>query len=295
MPVLVLVAGCGGTAEPPPPRDEALDRAAHGGRLALEMERPAEATRLYRQALARARQRDDPGAIADAAIGLAAAELAQGRAREAVTAAREVRAELLRRGSAPPTALLLAEAVALHRQGDARAADTAAAAVVARGAEDADAARRAVFLRGLIAAGRRDAAGLAAARAALGDPAAADFRADARELAAREALASGDMAGTRRLAAEAAAARRDVGDYRGLGRALALEAEAARRAGAVAEAADLLLRAGRGAAARGEAVEARRWLREAETLAQRSGVPEVQRAAHSTLAELAAREAESGR
>ncbi|HYI83806.1 MAG TPA: hypothetical protein VEX11_11425 [Acetobacteraceae bacterium] len=49
-------------------------------------------------------------------------------------------------------------------------------------------------------------------------------------------------------------------DYRGLGRTPALQAQAVRRLGDLAGAADLLLRAGRGAAARGEAAEARRWL-----------------------------------
>ena len=105
---LPLLAACGSTPAPaPPPPDETLGRAARAGRLALELDRPAEATRLYGTALARARERDDAAAIADAGIGLAAAELARNRNAAALATAREVQAELLRRNAPVPDALRL--------------------------------------------------------------------------------------------------------------------------------------------------------------------------------------------
>ncbi len=288
---LLLVSACGGTpATAPPPPDEALGRAARAGRLALEVERPNDAARFYGLALARARERDDAVAIADTGIGLAASELGRGRPAAALRTGREVRAELLRREASVPAALILAEALALYRLGDAAQADAAAASVTARAAEDADAARRAWFLRGLVAADRGDAAILAAARAAIGEPADRDFRADARELAAAAALLDGDAASARRLAQDAAQARRESLDYRGLSRVLVLEANAVRRSGDDATAADLLLRAGRGAAARGEWAQARGWLTDAATLAQGARRPEIARAAREALREMRERE-----
>lgn len=300
---LLLLAACGGTPAPaPPPPDEALGRAARAGRLALELDRPAESARLYGMALNRARERDDAMAIADTGIGLVAAELGRGRNTEALRIAREVRAELLRRSAPVPAALLLVEALALYRTGDVAGADAVAVQSIGLvadqpgtpSAEDANTARRAQFLRGLIAAGRGDAAGLAAARAALGEPEARGLRADARELEAAAALASGDAAGARRLAAETATLRREGLDYRGLGRALALEAEAARRQGDLGAAADLLLRAGRGAAQRNEFTEARRWLVAAQSLAQQARTPDVAAAARAALRALAERERDAG-
>lgn len=285
---LPLLAACGSTPAPaPPPPDEALGRAARAGRLALELDRPAEAARLYGTALGRARERDDATAIGDTGIGLAAAELARSRNAEALRTAREVRAELLRRGAPVPDALLLVEALALYRIGDAAGAQSVAARI---GTADADVARRAWFLRGLIAAGRGDQAALSEARAALGEPEARAFRADARELDAAGALAAGDAAGARRLAGEAATLRREGLDYRGLGRALALDAQAAQRQGDHAAAADLLLRAGRGAAARNEFAEARRWLNAAEASARQARTPEVANAARAALRAMAERE-----
>ena len=288
----LLLAGCGGApaGPPPPPPDEALGRAARAGRLALETERPLEASRLYATALARAQQRDDATAIGDAAIGLAAAELARGRPAEALRVSRDVRAELARRDAAAPSALILAESLALYRLGSAADADAAAILVTARASEDEDAARRAWFLRGLIAADRGDAAALDAARAAIGAQAAPGFRADARELDAAAALASGDAAAARRLAQEAGQARRDGLDYRGLGRVLALEAAAAQRLGDDASAADLLLRAGRGAASRGEWAQARQWLNRAEALARQAGTAAIAAAARQVLRDMAERE-----
>jgi hypothetical protein len=289
--IALLLAGCGGTPAPaPPPPDETFGRAARAGRIALESDRFAEAARLYATALNRARERDDAVAMGDAAIGLAAAELGRGRHAEALGAVRELRVELERRDANVPAMLRLAEALALHRAGDLAAAERVAADVTARAVEDADAARRAWFLRGLVAAARGDAAALAAARAELGSSDARGFRADARELAAAAALLAGDVPLARREAGEAATLRREGLDYRGLGRALALEAEAARRAGETAVAADLLLRAGRGAALRREGAEARRWLGQAEGLARQARRPEIATAARDALRALAERE-----
>ncbi len=98
---LPLLAGaCAGRGGPSPPRaeDEVLARANQAAHAALELERPGEAARLYAAALARARERDDPVAIIDAAVGQAIAALAAGEARAAFEVAREVREGLARRG-----------------------------------------------------------------------------------------------------------------------------------------------------------------------------------------------------
>ncbi|WP_431304329.1 hypothetical protein [Sediminicoccus sp. BL-A-41-H5] len=285
---LPLLAACGSTPPPaPPPPDETLGRAARAGRLALELDRPAEAARLYATALNRARERDDTAAIGDAGIGLAAAQLVRPSPAAALTTSREVQAELLRRNAAIPDALRLVEALALYRGGDLAGAQQVAAGI---GTEDPDVALRAWFLRGLIAAARTDQAALAEARAALGTPERRAFRADAEELAAAAALAQGDLPEARRLATAAATLRREGLDYRGLARALALEAEAARRQGEIHTAADLLLRAGRSAASRNEFPEARRWLQQAETLAREARAPEIANAARRALRDMAERE-----
>jgi len=274
LPVLLLLAACGGgSREQRPPEDEILARLAGSANRALELDEPESAARLYERALARARERDDAGAIADMAFGQATAALAHGDARGALRVSQEVRQELARRGRAATPALLLTEATALHRLGRAAEAEARAAEVASRGGEDRAAAARATFLLGLIAAERGDVARVAAARAALDGAREAAFRADAVELAGHEALLRGDA---RRAAAEAGAAatlRRDAVDYRGLSRALALEGTARARLGQAAPAADLLLRAGQGAAARGERADARRWLGEAGRLAAQAGRP----------------------
>ena len=285
---LPLLAGCGGGSPPPapPPEDRTLATQARAGRLALEAERPGDAVRLYGAALARARVRDDAEAIADAGIGLAAAELERGDAAAALRTAQDVETELTRRHATVPATLTLAQALAQYRLGHGVAADAAARQVIAQADTDRDAALRAWFLRGLIAADAGDRDGLAAARAALGEPTSRGFQGDALELAARAAMLDGDAAGTRRLAEEAAVLRRDTLDYRGLARLLALQAEAERRDGAMGAAADLMLRAGRGAASRGDAVAARRWLGQAMAWGRQAGARDVVVAAQRTLRDL---------
>jgi hypothetical protein len=266
--LLVVLAGCGGRAAPQgPPPDGVLDRAADSARDALNQDQPAVAARLYARALARARERDDAAAIDAMAFGQATSALAHGDAAAALAVAQEVRAGLARRGRGVSAGLLLAEATALFRLGQVPQAEVQARAVSTRGAENAEAALRAQFLLGLIAAQRQDARGVAAARAAIGAPADIAFRADAVELDAAAALLRGDPAAARVQAVTAAELRRQALDYRGLSRALAAEAAALERLGEPVAAADAYLRAGRGAAERGEAADARRWLGEAQRLA----------------------------
>jgi hypothetical protein len=283
-----LLLACGGKSAPPsgPPEDEVFGRLMHSAHRALELEQPASAARLYARALTRARERDDAAAIDDAAFGQATAALAHGDAVGAQTVAAGARRELARRARPASAGLLLAEATALHRLGKLQEADMLAAAVVARGVEDPAAASRATFLRGLVAATRRDLHGVLAARAALGDPGAPAFQADAAELEALAAQLRGD-AHTAQLRATAARAARQLAlDYRGLSRALALEGHAVGQLGNPGAAADLLLRAGRGAAERGEILDARRWLMEAEAQAIQGGVRSVAAEARRTAAAL---------
>ena len=262
----LLVAGCGGSApDVSPPTDETLQRETHAGRLAFELERDEEAVARFRAALARAQERDDLDAIADNGYNLAVAELHANAPGRALADARATRMELERRGAKLFPALQLAEATALYRTGAATEADRMAQLV--QHSEDAEAAARATFLRGLIADDRGDLTGLATAVGALDAAETPPFEADAAELAARLALRRGDAALARQQAARAVELRQTTLDYRGLARALALEGAAAERIGDKATAADLFLRAGRSAAMQGDESDARVWLGRAASLA----------------------------
>src|SRR5690349_21605172 len=169
-----------------------LQRQTHAGQLAFELERNEEAAEQYRTALSRAQERDDPDAIGDTGYNLAVAELRADAPDKALADARATRLELERRGAKPFPALLLVEATALYRTGAAAESDRAAQRVQLSG--DADAVARATFLRGLIADGRGDEAGLAAAANFLAEAKAPPFEADSAELSARLALRRGDPA-----------------------------------------------------------------------------------------------------
>jgi hypothetical protein len=287
-PLVVLLAaalaGCAGSPPPPPaaPSDETLQRDTRAGRLAYLQERPDEAIAQYRLALVRAQARDDLAAIGDLGYDLAVAELHANAPERALTAARATREELERRGAAPFPALLLAEATALYRTGALDAADRLAGRVQASG--DGASAARAGFLRGLIADGRGDAAGLAAAAAALPPTTDPALQADAAELAARLALRRDALAEADGAAARAVSLRQDALDYRGVARALALQGEATARLAKPAAAADLFLRAGRSALAQGDRASARPWLERARAL---PADPAVAQAAGELLERLA--------
>ena len=262
----LLVAGCGGSApDASTPTDETLQRETHAGRLAYELERDEEAVTQFRAALTRAQERDDLDAIADNGYNLAVAELHANVPDRALADARATRLELERRAAKPFPALQLAEATALYRTGAVTEADRMVQ--IAQHSEDAPAAARATFLRGLIADERDDLPGLATAAGALNAAETPPFEADAAELGARLALRRGDAALARQRAARAAELRQTTIDYRGLARALALEGAATERTGDKAAAADLFLRAGRSAAMQGDKSDARVWLGRAASLA----------------------------
>jgi len=263
------------------PVDPVMARYADAGQAALALERPEQAIAQYRDALARAHERDDTEAIGDFGFNLAIAELRAGQTNEALTTARQTEAELTRRGVAEVAGLQLVEAVALYRTGQPVQAD--ALTVRVETSSDRDAATRAAFLRGLIADEAGNTAGLRAALGRMTGARGAEAEADAAELSARLALRDGDAARARAGAERAAEMRRDVMDYRGLARCLALAAEATSRAGDSAAAARLYLRAGGSAAAQGDKPAATRWLNQAIIL---SRDPQLTQSARATLASL---------
>lgn len=235
-----------------PPQDETLARLVRAGASAYDLERPDEAATQYRAALTRARARDDAGAIADAGFNLAAAELRAGKSQAAMATAQEVEAELARRGHADHGFDLII-ATALYRMGNLAGADRIASVLATN--SDRQIADSAWFLRGLIADERGDRAVLQAAVASVSptaDPA------DVTELRAR---LDRDPA----LALKAVDLRRTALDYRGMARALALAAQLTSDPNAAAE---LYLRAGRSAAAQGDATLGRTWLAKARDLAR---------------------------
>ena len=261
--LLILVGACGGT-EPQPakaPEDQALVRHEQAGKIAYDLDRPDEAVAQFEAALTQAQARDDLKAIADLSFNLAVAQLRANRPADAQETTQQARAELIRRGSQPFPALLLAEATALYRLDRRGEADALAAEV--EGSGDADAAAGASFLRGLIADESGDEAALRAASGRLTGVSAPLRVADRLELQARLALRQGDFATARAAAMHAATVRQEGLDYRGMARALAVAAAAAEQAGERELAADLYLRAGRSAAAQSDAVTARPWLERA--------------------------------
>ena len=250
MLVVLLLAGCSSTPKSKP-QDATLSRLDHAGDTAFDLEQPDQAVTQYRAALARARTADDAAAIADAGFNLATAELRAGRPRDALRTAQDLTQGLARRGIVDPDFELIS-ATALFRLDNFPASARAANGLT--GAKTPALSNAAWFLLGLIADQRHDRHGLEKAIASM--TSAAD-PGDLAELQAR-------LAHSASLALHAADLRRTQLDYRGMARALALAAQFTRSA---PDAADLYLRAGRSAAAQGNAADARAWLGSARALA----------------------------
>lgn len=248
---LVLLTACGTKPDTATPEDSTLNRLRHAGDIAYNLEEPAQAVEQYRAALARARERDDAKAIDDAGFDLATAQLRDGKPRDAMATARELQAELARRGSGDPNFILIT-ATALFRLKDLNAADRLAAELTAGSTPSL--ADPAWFLRGLIADEKNDQAGLRRAEAALSPSADTGDRAELRARIGRDAA----------QALHAADLRRDALDYRGMARDLGLAAGFTLDKAASA---DLYVRAGRSAGAQHDVAQARIWLAKAREIA----------------------------
>jgi tetratricopeptide (TPR) repeat protein len=271
-----MTAGCGNDRTAGhAPQDPTLARSERLARLSFEQERPDQAATLYRQALDRSYERDDLQAIADLGYNLAVVDLRRGQFASALATAQATRGEIVRRGGAPAPELLLAEAVALYRQGDGSGAAELASTVAGGPDTAAETRARAIFVQGLVAADSRDAAALATAVAALDPASGEEIAADRRELEGRLASLRGDWTGAIASLLSVAASRRDALDYRGMARALALAGGAAESAGRYTEAADLYLRAGRSAQLQDDRPHARAWLMTARNLGERIGEPAI--------------------
>ncbi len=281
--LFLLLAACGGANTEPagPPPDQTLARHEQAGQIAYGLDRPAEAVTQFEAALKQAQARDDLQAISELSFNLAVAQLRANRAQDALATTQQARAELIRRGSQPFPALILAEATALYRLGRRDDADALAAEIEAGG--DADAAAGASFLRGLLADEAGDEAGLRAALTRLSGAAAPLRQADRSELQARLALHQVDFAGAQSAALQAASIRQEALDYRGMARALAVAGLAAERAGQTEAAADFYLRAGRSAAAQADADTAKPWLQHVLELTRESSTADAANLALDSL------------
>jgi hypothetical protein len=272
----VALVGCGGKEpDPGPPPDLRLDQANRAGTRALAMNLPAEAIRQYREALARAYERDDADAIGDIGYNLAVALLRSGNGKEALRVARETRAELERRRLSPPADLVLVQAAAAYRAGDANAAFAATGEVLARPTREPDTAARAWYIRGMILAERGDMKGVREAANALPPSAQAGLEADRQELLGRAALLENRQADALAALEQAIQQRQQAQDYRGMARALVLAGEAARRLNRPGDAAVFFLRAGRSLVLQGDTAGGLAQLKRAEGLARQSARTDV--------------------
>lgn len=279
--VLLLLAGCGGRAAPDAPQDRALAQAEDSGRQSLEYSRLKQSAAQYQQAYTLALARNDAQAIGDSGYNLAVVQLADNDAAGALRTALRTRAALAARAAPGFAELDLVQSAALHRLGRDAEADRLAARAQAGAASLATRAR-ASYLRGVVADARGDAAGLAAALAAFGQPKPPppDWEADREDLTARLALLRGQYREAAAHARRAADIHRTQLDYRAMAEAVVLVARAMQRAGAPQEADRLYLQAGQSAAARGDAASAARWLRQAMRPGADAG---TRRAAQDTL------------
>jgi tetratricopeptide (TPR) repeat protein len=276
------LAGCGGAPEPPPPPDQEMESLYRVARFAYDRGQYEQAAILYDRVLARAYARDDLAAISEIGYESALARLREGRPGEAAAQARRVREELDRRGGEPFAELFLVEAVALYVSGEPAAA-AAADAALSRAGNGAAVAARATYIKGMIAADRKDPAGVGGAIAGLGAPVQPDLRADKLELVGRQRLLEGKPDAALPILLETADLRRETKDYSGMARALAFAGEAAASTGRTVEAADLFLRAGRSAAQQPDRRDAEAWLKRAVALATGADRKDIADAAREQL------------
>ena len=304
--LLILVmwlTGCasGKTVEEVPTGDDRLERTSRVAHIAFQQGRYASAATLYRQVANLAYERDDVDAAVNAQYNAAVCLVRLDRVDEADVLLQRTKAELQRAGMTEPLEVSLLEAAILYLQQRYEEAWALTDKIIS-GAPASHAARRAHFLRGMIAADQGDTVRLRAAITDLGATSDDRLRADRLELSGHLARIEqryddsvAAFVETARLrsggedvaeAAPESAAGEGGSDYRGTVRALASAGEAAEAAGQQSRASVHYLRAGRSALHQGARDRARQLLSRARTLAEQSGDTETAREAQFYLTEL---------
>jgi tetratricopeptide (TPR) repeat protein len=276
--------GCapGKPVEEIPPTDDRLERTNRVAHSAFQLGRYAQAASLYRQVADLAYERDDVNAAVDAQYNAAVCLVRLDRMDEADELFQRTKAELHRAGQAEPIELRLLEATILYRQRRYQDAWSLTQQIISS-APDSHAARRAQFLRGLIAADQGDQARLQTVIAHF-DAATDDrLKADGLELSGHLALLEGRYDASVADFAESARLRSAGSDYRGTVRALAKAGQASEAAGRLSQASVHYLRAGRSALHQGARRRALELLTRARALADQAGDVDTAREAQIYL------------
>jgi len=288
--LVTLLAGLTGCTQGKPVEkmtqgDNRLERTNRVARIAFQHGRYAQAESLYRQVADLAYERDDMHAAVDAQYNAAVCLVRLDRVDDADELLQRTKAELERAGSAQPVELRLLEATLLYRQQRYREALSMTQQIVSD-VPGSEAAYRAQFLTGLIAAEQEDQARLRSAIAYLADASAASdqrIAADRLELSGHLALLERRYDASIADFDEAAGLRSTSSDYRGTVRALAKAGRAAEAAERQSQASVRYLRAGRSALQQGARERARELLTRSRALAEQAGDEETAREAQLHL------------
>lgn len=292
--LVVGLAGCGSgkpVAESPQ-SDDRLARTSRVAHVAFQQGRYAQAESLYGKAAELAYEQDDIIAAADAQYNAAVCLVLLDRVEEADELLQRTKAELARMDQAKPVELQLLEATILYRQHRYRESWALTEQIVSVDPNSL-AARRAQFLRGLIAADQEDPTRLRAAIADLDAATDERLEADRMELRGHLALLERRYDASVSAFAQSARLRSASADYRGTVRALAKAGEASEAAGRRSQASVQFLRAGRSALYQGARERAHDLLTRARALAEQAGDAEIVREAELYLALLEESEEES--
>jgi len=269
-------------AEEIPAADNRMERTNRVAQIAFQSGRYAQAASLYRKVAELAYERDDISGAVDAQYNAAVCLVRLERVDEADALLQRTKAELDRADRAEPAELRLLEATVLYRQRRYQEAWALTGEIIAN-LPESQAAHRAQFLRGLIAADQDDQARLRMVMADIGASDDDRLKADQLELAGHLAFLEERYDASVADFAESARLRSAVSDYRGTVRALAKAGEAAEAAGRPSQASVHYLRAGRSALHQGARERAYDLLTRARTLADQAGDAETAREAQIYL------------
>jgi len=269
-------------AEEIPAADNRMERTNRVAQIAFQSGRYAQAASLYRKVAELAYERDDISGAVDAQYNAAVCLVRLERVDEADALLQRTKAELDRADRAEPAELRLLEATVLYRQRRYQEAWALTGEIIAN-LPESQAAHRAQFLRGLIAADQDDQARLRMVMADIGASDDDRLKADQLELAGHLAFLEERYDASVADFAESARLRSAVSDYRGTVRALAKAGEAAEAAGRPSQASAHYLRAGRSALHQGARERAYDLLTRARTLADQAGDAETAREAQIYL------------